>query len=49
MRQDRAARRAMIAAQYPALNPLSMFTTSTFAEQAFSIVKSGATPLNAAP
>src|SRR5262245_55740212 len=42
-------RRAIRAATYPPLKPLSMFTTTTFAEQAFSIVSSGATPLKAAP
>jgi hypothetical protein len=31
------------------LNPLSMLTTTTLAEQALSIVKSAATPPNAAP
>ena len=44
-----AARRAISAAEYPALNPASMFTTTTPAEQALSMVSSGATPPNAAP
>src|SRR5262249_29157066 len=44
-----AARRAMRAATYPPLNPLSMLTTTTLADQALSIVRSGATPWNAAP
>jgi hypothetical protein len=45
----RAARRAIRAATYPPLKPLSMFTTTTLAEQLFSMVSSGATPENAAP
>lgn len=44
-----ALRRAIKAATYPALNPASMFTTTTLAEHALSIVRSGATPWNAAP
>lgn len=44
-----AALRAMRAATYPPLKPLSMFTTSTLAEQLFSMVSKGATPENAAP
>jgi hypothetical protein len=44
-----AALRAMRAATYPPLKPLSMFTTTTLAEQLFSMVSRGATPENAAP
>ena len=44
-----AARRAIRAATYPALNPASMLTTATFAEQAFNMVRRGETPANAAP
>jgi hypothetical protein len=44
-----AALRAINAATYPPLKPLSMLTTTTFAEQALSMVSSGATPEKAAP
>ena len=39
----------MRAARYPAPNPLSMFTTLMPSAQEFSMVSSGATPLNDAP
>ena len=41
--------RAMSAATYPPLKPLSMLTTTTFAEQLLSMVNNGARPANAAP
>jgi hypothetical protein len=45
----RDARRAMSAATYPPLKPLSMLTTTTLAEQLLSMVNKGATPEKAAP
>lgn len=44
-----AALRAIRAATYPPLKPLSMFTTTTLAEQLLSMVSKGASPENAAP
>ena len=43
------AARTIIAAEYAAPNPLSMFTTETFGEQEFSIPSSAARPPKAAP
>jgi hypothetical protein len=45
----RDARRAINAATYPPLKPLSMLTTTTLAEQLLSMVNRGATPEKAAP
>lgn len=41
--------RPMSVARYPAPNPLSIFTTVTFGEHAFSIPSSAVTPSKAAP
>lgn len=44
-----SAMRLIVAAMYPAPNPLSILTTATPAAHAFSIANNGASPLKLAP